>query len=167
MTYSTDTSWQEICGCFEVKEPVQWMVVGNFLDQSKLFLDPPQEDSQSAYDDFFVSEIQETISLLVKDTILCEGDSLLLSTNHSLIKGEWLWKLEGTDSVYYHTSHVKPKYLKAGDYKVELQVKHCSGIYNYAGSQVIHVQSKPKSNLNLIERFQLIQGWSLLWIHVI
>ncbi len=158
LTYSTDTSWQEICGCFEVKEPVQWMVVGNFLDQSKLFLNPPQEDSQSAYDDFFVSEIQETISLLVKDTILCEGDSLLLSTNHSLIKGEWLWKLEGTDSVYYHTSHVKPKYLKAGDYKVELQVKHCSGIYNYAGSQVIHVQSKPKKQFESYREISVDSG---------
>jgi len=51
-----------------------------------------------AYDNYFLAEIEQELALdtSYQDTI-CVGDCITLSTNHSLIDGDFIWQLPGSD----------------------------------------------------------------------
>ncbi len=147
MTWVTDTAWTTVCGCFQVDEPLQWMVVGNFVNYREFpkYLNRPYRFSSIAYDEYVLSEIPDTLRIVLQSSSVCVGEELVLSSNHSLIKGKYKWKIEGSDSLHYHTQTVRHTWHVPGQYKVDVQVEHCGGFFKSDTSVIISVYEKPSA----------------------
>lgn len=123
--------WQKFSHCFTAEEDHTVMTVGIFahMDSIKGTENIPFNTTFVGYDNYFLAEIEQEVRLDSQQYVVCAGDCVTISSNHSLIPGEFEWSLPGSKSVSSRDSVVTVCYDTPGTYDVFLNVEHCTGMY--------------------------------------
>ena len=135
VAYGTE-KWFKIHHCFQADQAYEYITVGCFAEPEEIL--GLNYDSCSsgigmlmAYDAFSLIEIEEELRLdYVSSTdTICAGECLTLSSNHSLIHGDFFWELPGSDIGSSSDSTVTVCYDQPGQYGVFLRAEHCAGLF--------------------------------------
>jgi len=107
------------------------MTVGIFahMDSVKGTENIPFNHTFLGYDNYFFAEIEQEVRLHSQQYIICAGECITISSNHSLIPGEFVWSLPGSNVVSSIDSVVTVCYDTPGTYDISLDVGHCTGRY--------------------------------------
>jgi gliding motility-associated-like protein len=115
------TNWHEVSGCFQSKSPAEYLLIGNFADnENTISMREPNipNDGRAYYliDGVSVEELSYEAPApdLGRDTVLCVGETLLLSAGNA---ADYVWQ-DGSSA---------PTYLvtKAGKYWVRAKRGVC------------------------------------------
>jgi len=135
--------WARHYHCFTVDSDYSVMQVGNFAERDEISTTPSAGFSvpaiRTSYDNFFLAEVEPELLLDEYDEVVCAGDCITLSTNHSLIQGTFEWEFFGANIKSSTDSIVTVCYDTPGTYDVSLHVSHCSGEYdnNFPGAIMV------------------------------
>ncbi len=126
--------WQQFSHCFTADEDHTVMTVGIFahMDSVKGTENIPFNTTFLGYDNYFLAEIEQEIRLDSQQYIICAGECVTISSNHSLIPGEFVWSMPGSNLVSSRDSVVTVCYDTPGTYDISLDVEHCTGRYEGA-----------------------------------
>lgn len=137
--------WQKVSYCFTVDKEYSVMTIGLFAPMDSIKIkkninaDVKQLYEMTSYDNFYLIEIDREVNLKpYKDTI-CLGDCITLSTNHSLIEGDFDWYLPSSNIESSTDSVVTVCYDQPGTYDVGINIEHCTGEYENYFSRAITV----------------------------
>ncbi len=135
--------WKRVTHCFTPTEDYRVMTVGIFENINEITSGLPANTGGQefvSYDNFFLAEIEPDLTLAISESdTICIGDCVTLSTNHSLIEGEFLWDLPGSDLGTSTEPEVVVCYDQAGVYDVRIEVSHCALAYENLFSKAITV----------------------------
>ena len=137
--------WKRISHCFSVDKEYSVMSVGMFAPGDSIIkkfdYSVPNDELPGlvSYDDFMLVEIEPEVILEFDRDSICIGECIELSTNHSLIEGEFEWYLPGSQLGESNDSTVTVCYDKAGSYDVGIKIDHCTGHYENYFSKAITV----------------------------
>ena len=138
--------WSRFTHCFIPDQNYTVMTVGVFAQNEEILNVENIKSTHTAiaYDNYFLAEIEQELALdtSYQDTI-CVGDCITLSTNHSLIDGDFIWQLPGSDILSSTDSVVTVCYQSEGVYDVAIDVTHCIGSYSNSFAEAITVIAPP------------------------
>lgn len=124
--------WKQFSHCFTAEEDHTVMTVGIFahMDSIKGTENITFNTTFVGYDNYFLAEIEPEVRLDSQQYMICAGECITISSNHSLIPGEFEWSLPGSKSVSSRDSVVTVCYDTPGTYDVFLNIEHCTGRYD-------------------------------------
>ncbi len=102
-----DYNWHKLKGCFVAKGDEAFLLIGNFMDNSQTTRLPTGKTSRSLF--ALSSYIADNIILVpvqvaLKDTAVCQGQSVALNVGNTLIDSmRYLWQ-DGTTTPQYQAS---------------------------------------------------------------
>jgi hypothetical protein len=123
--------WQKFSHCFTAEDDHTVMTVGIFahMDSVKGTENILFNTTFLGYDNYFLAEIEQEVRLDSQQYTICAGDCITISSNHSLIPGEFVWSLPGSNAISSRDSVVTVCYDTPGTYDIFLDVEHCTGRY--------------------------------------
>lgn len=111
-----DYNWRKLKGCFEAKGDEEFLLIGNFMDNSQTTRVPTGKTSRSlfAVSSYILDNvILVPVNVALNDTAVCKGQTLALNVGNTLIDSMgYLW----------HDGKTTPQYQASKSERISVQV---------------------------------------------
>ncbi len=133
--------WKKFIHCYIPTEDHTVMTVGVFEEAENILGLENITFSHTfvAYDNFFLAEIPDSLSLTIPNDTICVMSCFELSCNHSGFEPEISWVLPGSDILTSSDPTLTVCYDTPGTYDINVDVSHCGGSFTETFTNAITV----------------------------